>query len=81
MYSLLTVSLQVCCVYNVLLVDRVTTGAVYIMYSLLTVAVSLQVRKVEYKDKMEEEWERFQKSMKEEAHVSSAWSVSLDSVG
>ena len=30
----------------------------------------LQVRKVEYKDKMEEEWERFQKSMKEESHVS-----------
>ncbi|XP_050405307.1 zinc finger protein 830 [Patella vulgata] len=29
-----------------------------------------KVRKVEYKDKMEEEWEMFQKSMKEEAHVS-----------
>ncbi|ESO86144.1 hypothetical protein LOTGIDRAFT_204560 [Lottia gigantea] len=29
-----------------------------------------KVRKVEYKDKMEEEWEMFQKSMKEETHVS-----------
>ena len=27
------------------------------------------MRQVEYKDKMEEEWERFQKQMKEEAHV------------
>ena len=32
--------------------------------------MSLQVRQVEYKDKMEEEWELFQKSMKEESHVS-----------
>jgi hypothetical protein len=30
----------------------------------------VQVRQVTYKDKMEEEWELFQKSMKEEAHVS-----------
>ncbi|KAK7104777.1 zinc finger protein 830-like [Littorina saxatilis] len=29
-----------------------------------------KVRKVEYKDKMEEEWKLFQRSMKEEAHVS-----------
>ncbi|XP_060556890.1 zinc finger protein 830-like [Ruditapes philippinarum] len=31
-----------------------------------------KVRKVEYVDKMEEEWELFQKSMKEETHVSEA---------
>ncbi|XP_076443141.1 zinc finger protein 830-like [Babylonia areolata] len=31
-----------------------------------------KVRQVEYKDKMEEEWELFQKSMKEESHVSEA---------
>ncbi|KAK7441700.1 hypothetical protein BaRGS_00040563 [Batillaria attramentaria] len=31
-----------------------------------------KVRKVEYKDKMEEEWELFQRSMKEETHVSEA---------
>lgn len=30
----------------------------------------LQVRQVEYVDKMEEEWELFQKAMKEESHVS-----------
>ncbi|XP_035824688.1 zinc finger protein 830 [Aplysia californica] len=29
-----------------------------------------KVRKVEYKDKMEEEWDLFQRAMKEEAHVS-----------
>ncbi|XP_067680900.1 zinc finger protein 830-like [Haliotis asinina] len=29
-----------------------------------------KVRKVEYKDKMEEEWEQFQRAMKEESHVS-----------
>lgn len=31
-----------------------------------------KVRKVEYKDKMEEEWDLFQKQMKEESHVSEA---------
>ncbi|XP_046370408.2 zinc finger protein 830-like [Haliotis rufescens] len=29
-----------------------------------------KVRKVEYKDKMEEEWEQFRRAMKEESHVS-----------
>lgn len=31
-----------------------------------------KVRQVEYKDKMEEEWDMFQKAMKEESHVSEA---------
>ncbi|KAK3092567.1 hypothetical protein FSP39_004492 [Pinctada imbricata] len=31
-----------------------------------------KVRQVEYKDKMEEEWEMFQRAMKEESHVSEA---------
>ncbi|PVD26420.1 hypothetical protein C0Q70_14096 [Pomacea canaliculata] len=31
-----------------------------------------KVRQVEYKDKMDEEWELFQRSMKEESHVSEA---------
>ena len=30
----------------------------------------LQVRQVEYKDKMEDEWEMFQRAMKEENQVS-----------
>ncbi|XP_014770746.1 zinc finger protein 830 [Octopus bimaculoides] len=34
--------------------------------------IDAKVRQVEYKDKMEEEWELFQKQMKEEAHVSEA---------
>ncbi|GAB1601310.1 zinc finger protein 830-like [Argonauta hians] len=34
--------------------------------------IDAKVRKVEYKDKMEEEWELFQKQMKEETHVSEA---------
>jgi len=37
--------------------------------SLTTICACLQVRKVEYVDKMEEEWELFQRSMKEETHV------------
>ena len=47
------------------------SGGVLCVHCYMTLSVLLlQVRKVEYKDKMEEEWERFQKSMKEESHVS-----------
>jgi hypothetical protein len=42
-----------------------------VIQQVIKIGFDLQVRQVEYKDKMEEEWEMFQRAMKEESHVSS----------
>ena len=40
------------------------------IHKVIDMLVYLQARQIEYKDKLEEEWELFQKTMKEEHQVS-----------